>query len=122
MEFLSQSAFSGAIDGLVYGGNEWVNINKITKPVITYPFSPLRPITKLAIYNMDCNLGGISMVKATYESNTDTGATHDIYPNYGYFLTYHQDPSGYYITFGNRGNEPITGYVTIMVRLGGGVI
>ena len=69
---------------------------------------------------MGFKLGGVSVVKATVESKKDTGATHDLDPNYGYFLTYHQTPSGDYVTLGNRVKYPITGYVTIVVRLGGG--
>ena len=43
------------------------------------------------------------MVKATYESNIDTGATYDIDPNYGYLLPYHQASGGDYVTLVNRG-------------------
>ena len=60
------------------------------------------------------------MVKSIDESNKDTGATHELYPNYEYFLTYHQAPGGDYVTLGNRVKYPITGYVTIVVQLRGG--
>ena len=53
---------------------------------------------------MGFQLGGVSMMKATDESNTDTGSTYDIYPNYGYFLPYHQIPIGDYVSLDNRIN------------------
>ena len=83
MEPLGQSTFSGAFNGLADGVNEELNVNKITKLVNTYPCSPHRSITKITIDDMEFQLGGFSMVKATYEFKTYTGATHHIDPNYG---------------------------------------
>ena len=42
--------------------------------------------------------------------------------NYGYFLSYIQAYNGDYAHFGNGSKEPISGYGTTLVRLGGEVI
>ena len=68
---------------------------------------------------MDRRLGGASMVKAKDEAISDTGATHDMDPNYGSFMSYCQYSSGEYVTFGKGLKEPIKGSGTTLVRLGG---
>ena len=58
-------------------------------------------------------------VKSGHEAFDYTGATHDMFPKYGSFLSYLHYYSGDYVTLGNRGKYPIVGCSTSLVRLGG---
>ena len=53
-----------------------------------------------------------------YESIEDTGFTHDIEPNYGFFLQYNQASSVDYVTLDNGDKEPIECCGKTLVKLG----
>ena len=92
MDFSVQSAFDFALYGLVDSGNDWDNVNNITKLSNTYPFSHI-PISNITIEEMNFCLEKISTVKAGHKAIAFTGATHDMDQNYGFFLSYHQSYS-----------------------------
>ena len=50
---------------------------------------------------MDRRIGGVTSVKAGNKAISDTYATRDMDPNYGYFMYYHHYYIGEYINLGN---------------------
>ena len=116
-----QIDFYGAVDGTTDGGIEWETVSKITTLFNTYLFS-LSPKTKLNLEDMHLRLWVASHATTTVHYTAATGTTHEMDPNYGSFLSYHLSYNGNYITLGNRDKEPISRYVTTLVRLGGKVM
>ena len=67
-------------------------------------------------------LGMVSTVKAIKRSIADTGANHEMEPNYEYSLSYQHYSIRYYANLCNGERGPITVYGTTLLQLGGKVI
>ena len=61
-----------------------------------------------------------SALKSGKEVVVDTGASHDMDPKYGFFLSYYHSSSGEYVNLGNGAKDTIAVYSATMVQLGGG--
>ena len=71
---------------------------------------------------MNRHLGGVSNVHVGIKSIAETGATHNMNPTYESFLYYHHYSSGEYVTLVNGSKDPVSGYSTNLVWLGGKLI
>ena len=58
---------------------------------------------------MNWRLGVISTSKSENEAIKNTGATHEMKRNYGYFFSYQQYSSAYYILLVNSDEYPTAG-------------
>ena len=64
-------------------------------------------------------LGTVSTVKAIKRSIADTGANHEMEPNYEYSLSYQHYSIRYYANLCNGERGPIMVYGTTLLQLGG---